>query len=191
MTTNQPNALTKLEDNLKTLFLASQSGDQASYALFLKQLSSHLRAYFKKRLTAVPNEIEDLVQEVLLAIHNKKHTYDQQYPISVWIHAIAKYKMIDFFRRNRYEKLHVPIDDADEIFQEAHTESCDAKKDINQLIATLPDTCRVPIQLTKLDGLSISEAAAASGMSESAIKVGIHRGLKKLADLLKVQHGYR
>ncbi len=189
MESTQAQRFAQLEARLRTLFLAAGAGDSTSYAAFLKALGDHLRGYFRKRLEGLPDEVEDLVQEVLLAIHNKRHTYDVDLPISAWIHAIAKYKYVDFLRRRHHEGGHVPLEDAPELFAHSELASNDARQDVGRLLMALPDNLRLPIQLTKLDGLSVREAAERCGMSESAVKVGVHRGLKKLSELLRVQHG--
>jgi DNA-directed RNA polymerase specialized sigma24 family protein len=67
----------------------SLTGDAPCYQLFLKELSAHLRSFLRKRLGRLPVEIEDLVQELLLAIHNQRHTYDARQPLTTWVHAIA------------------------------------------------------------------------------------------------------
>ncbi len=138
-----------------------------------------------RRLSAMPDDVEDLVQESLLAIHNKRHTYDRKQPLNPWVHAIAKYKLVDFLRgRGLRDSLNDPMADASELFAHSNVEAADARRDIMKLLDQLPDKQRMPIIYTKLDGLSVEEAAAKSGMSESAVKVGVYRGLKRLADLV-------
>jgi RNA polymerase sigma-70 factor (ECF subfamily) len=89
---------------------------------------------------------------------------------------------MDFFRaRSRREALNDPLDDALEIFATSDEEPADAKRDVGKLLEQLPDRHRLPIVHVKLQGLSVTETAALTGMSESAVKVGIHRGLKALA----------
>ena len=162
--------------------MQGQGGDTAAYHRFLKVLSAHLRAYFRKRLFQRPDEVEDLVQETLLAVHNQRHTYRPEQPLTAWVHAIARYKLIDLLRaRSSREALTDPLDDELEVFASSDTEAAEAKKDLNKLLAGLPDRQRLPIVHVKVEGLSVVEAAQLTGMSESAIKIGIHRGLKALA----------
>ena len=87
------------ENQLRELLVQGLDGDAAAYHRFLKALSAHLRAYFRKRLFQRPDEVEDLVQETLLAVHNQRHTYRLDLPLTAWVHAIARYKLIDHFRR--------------------------------------------------------------------------------------------
>ena len=174
------------ELRLRGLLLKGLAGEELAYREFLKGLSAHLRAYFRRRLSTLPDEIEDLVQDTLLAIHNQRHTYREDMPVTAWVHAIARYKLIDLFRsRAVRENLHDPLDDDLEVFASSDTDAVDARRDVASLLEQLPANQRLPLIHTKLEGLSVAETAQATGMSESAIKVGVHRGLKALAALMK------
>ena len=169
------------EDELRGLFVRGLAGDAAAYHAFLKELSGFLRAYLRRRLARIPDDVEDLVQETLLAVHNQRHTYDAAQPVTAWVHAIARYKMVDLLRRRAgREALHEPLDE-EALFAASATDAGDARRDLAVLLAELPDRHRLPILHVKIEGLSIAEAARRTGMSESAVKVGIHRGLKALA----------
>ena len=114
-------------------------------------------------------------------MHNKRHTYQSDQPLTAWVHAIARYKLIDLLRsKSGREALHDPLDDHLALFAESSTDASDARRDLTGLLETLPDRQRLPIEQVKLKGLSVMETAALLGMSESAVKVGIHRGLKAL-----------
>jgi RNA polymerase sigma-70 factor (ECF subfamily) len=174
------------EHQLHELLVLSLAGDAAIYQRFLKALSEHLRAYFRKRLFQRPDFVEDLVQETLLAVHNQRQTYLADQPLTAWVHAIARYKLIDWLRANSArESLTDPLDDDLQVFGASDTDASDAKKDLGQLLATLPDRQRLPIVHMKLEGLSVQETARLTGMSESAVKVGVHRGLKTLATRIR------
>jgi RNA polymerase sigma-70 factor (ECF subfamily) len=126
------------------------------------------------------------VQETLIAVHNQRHTYDPAVPVTAWLHAIARYKLVDLLRRRaRQDLLHDPLDDQSELLVAGDTEASDARRDVAKLLATLPDRQRLPIVHVKLEGLSVAEAARLTGMSESAIKVGVHRGMKALAAAIR------
>ena len=141
-----------------------------------------MRAYFRKRLFQLPDEVEDLVQETLLAIHTKRHTYRHDQPVTAWIHAIARYKLIDLLRaRSGRESLTDPLDDEIQLFAVSDNDASDAHRDLDGLLRQLPDKQRLPIMHMKLQGLSVTETAHRTGLSESAVKVGVHRGLKALA----------
>jgi len=179
--------MTTHEIELKALMLASLDGDGASHRALLERLSRRLRAYYKGKLAGLgrdASEAEDLVQEAVLAIHIKRHTYDPAEPLTPWVHAIARYKLIDFLRRTRASISDVPIEEADTIM--AHDDNVDAEStyDVKRLMERLPKNMRCAIEAVKLDGQSIAEAAERCGISESGVKMNIHRGLKTLAALI-------
>jgi RNA polymerase sigma-70 factor (ECF subfamily) len=179
--------MTTHEIELKALMLASLDGDAASHRALLDRLSRRLRAYYKGKLARIGRsvvEAEDLVQEAVLAIHLKRHTYDPADLLTPWVHAIARYKLIDFLRRTRMSISDVPIEEADTIM--AHDDTADAEStyDLKRLMQRLPEKMRCSIEAVKLDGQSIAEAADRCGISESGVKVNIHRGFKTLASLI-------
>lgn len=175
-----------VEATLKGLFLLGLDGDAVAYRAFLEQLSRHLRSFLARRLFGWPDDVEDLVQECLLAMHNQRHTYQIDQPLTAWVHAIARYKMIDLLRsKSAREALHEPLDDADDLFADDDAQPGEARRDLQTLLATLPQRQREAIVRTKLEGLSVAETASLTGMSESAVKVNVHRGLKALAAAMK------
>ncbi|MBB3212198.1 RNA polymerase sigma-70 factor (ECF subfamily) [Herbaspirillum sp. Sphag1AN] len=177
-----------VEARLKALLLAGLDGDERAYRQFLDALSTRLRAYVRKRLFHLHDDVEDIVQETLLAIHNARHTYRASEPLTAWVYAIARYKLMDFLRmRSRHDAFNEPLDDYVELFASAdETPANDAKRDIDVLLEQLPDKQRLPIVHVKLEGLSVAETAQLTGLSESAVKVGIHRGLKALAARMRL-----
>jgi len=173
------------EEYLRSLMLQGLAGDASSYRLLLVGLATHLRSFLRRRLARLPQEAEDLVQELLLAIHNQRHTYDPQLPLTAWVHAIARYKLIDLLRRRaRSEALNDSLDGGEELFVASECEAAEARYDIAKLLRQLPDRQRLPIQYVKIEGESVADTAARTGMSVSAVKVGIHRGLKTLAAMM-------
>lgn len=174
------------EEHLRELMMRGLGGDRVAYQAFLKDLSAHLRAFYRRRLVRLPDEVEDLVQETLIAVHNQRHTYEPDQPLTAWVHAIARYKLIDMLRRRAsHDALTDPLDDDLDALARSDTEAADAQRDVARLLEQLPDHHRLPIQYVKLNGLSVAEAAHATGMSESAVKVGVHRGLRALAALIR------
>ena len=174
------------ESALKPLWLRAQSGDDAAYRQALSLLATRLRGYLKRRLYGLPDEVEDLVQETLLALHLQRGTYDPTLPVSAWAVAIARHKLVDLWRRRgRRDALHDVLDDVDESLLAVEVDEGATQRDLLRLLRVLPEVQRQAIVMTKLEGLSVAEASARSGASESAIKVQVHRGLKRLADLVK------
>lgn len=175
------------EIELKALMLASLDGDAAAHRALLDRLSSRLRAYYKGKLAGMGRgaaEAEDLVQEAVLAVHFKRHTYDPAEPLTPWVHAIARYKLIDFLRRTRTSRSDVPIEEADAIMAHDDNVGAESSYDVRRLMERLPKNMRCSIEAVKLDGLSIAQAAVRCGISEPGVKVNIHRGLKALATLI-------
>jgi len=178
--------VTTSETELKALMLASLDGDAASYRSLLDRLSSRLRAYYKGRLARVgrgATEAEDLVQEVLLAIHLKRHTYDTGELFTPWVHTIARYKLIDYLRRTR-TAASVPLDEDTAVLAQDDHASAESSHDIRKLLGRLPEKVRCSIACVKLEGRSVAEAAMRCGISESGVKINIHRGLRTLASFI-------
>jgi RNA polymerase sigma-70 factor (ECF subfamily) len=174
------------EATLKALMIAGLAGDAAAYRTLLDRLSRHLRAYYKGKLARIgrsASEAEDLVQEALIAVHIQRHTYDPAELLTPWVYAVARYKLIDHLRRTRVSLADVPIKDAEEIMAQDDHIAIESAHDLNRLLGRLPDKMRRAIQCVKLDGLDVAEAARRCGMSESAVKVSVHRGLRALAAL--------
>lgn len=178
------------EIRLHALFLQGMDGDALAYRRFLVATTTHLRAFMRRRLSRWPDEVEDLVQEVLMAIHNQRLSYDAAVPVTAWLYTIAKYKLIDWLRRHaRRDSLHDSIDEVHEgesaLFSTAEAEAGDARRDLAKLLDLLPDKQRDAIVYTKLDGLSMREAGEMLDMSETAVKVSVHRGMKSLATIMR------
>ncbi|MEA9979299.1 sigma-70 family RNA polymerase sigma factor [Pseudomonas sp. 10B1] len=170
------------ELHLQRLFLDGLNGDEWAYREFLSELSGHVRGFLRAKLQRQPEESEDLLQEVLLAVHNGRHTYRVDQPLTAWVFAIARYKLTDFFRgRSRREVFNDCLDEVSELFAEPELEPAQASRDLRKLLAQLPERQRLPIVHVKLEGLTVTETAHMTGLSESAVKIGIHRGLKALA----------
>jgi len=174
--------LDTVEAKFKALMIEAQRGDAAAYQALLLALSGHLRAFFRRRLSGDPDSGEDLVQETLIAVHNQRHTWLPEEPFTPWVHAIAKYKLIDHLRRDtRRAEDPLPEDDGHALVEDSLHDAATARRDLGRLLAELPPRFRLPIEQVKLEGLSVEEAAARTGMSASAVKIGIHRGMKALA----------
>lgn len=170
------------ESGLKPLWLRAQAGDESAYRDALTRIAGRLRGYFSRRLSSLPDEVEDLVQETLLALHLQRGTYDPRLPVSAWVHAIARHKLVDLWRRRgRREALHEPLDELDESLHATLADEQPARRDLAVLLAGLPAAQRTAIEMTRIEGLTMAEASARSGVSVAALKVQVHRGLKRLA----------
>jgi RNA polymerase sigma-70 factor, ECF subfamily len=174
-----------IEGELKSLIVASLAGDEGAYRNVLGRLSRYLRGFYRARLSnRTTADVEDLVQETLLAIHVRRHTYDRDQPFTPWVYAIARYKLIDYLRRTRSSTKNVSLDDLQEIAAHDDHSAGESSLDLNRLLQRLPPKVRDAIQYVKVEGLSIAEAADRGGVSESAVKVNVHRGMKMLSKLI-------
>jgi RNA polymerase sigma-70 factor, ECF subfamily len=159
--------------------VAGLDGDGGAYGQLLAALGGYLRAHFRRRLSAGSADVEDLVQETLIAIHVKRAVYDRTQPFTPWAYAIARYKLLDHYRRVGARQ-HVPLDDVGELFAAENPEEGAVRRDIDKLLSRLPARQQRLMRDVKLAGFSMEEAAERSGMSVSAAKVSVHRGMKRL-----------
>jgi RNA polymerase sigma-70 factor (ECF subfamily) len=169
---------------LKDLMVRGLDGDAAAHRRLLSLLSALLRAFFRRRLGGDGADAEDLVQDTLIAIHTRRVTYDRAQPLEAWVYAVARYKLIDHFRRAKVRAT-VPLEAAGAVFAESDVEAGTAKVDLDRLLSALPARQQALVRSVKLEGLSVAEAAARAGMSPSAVKVSVHRGIKALTRNLR------
>jgi RNA polymerase sigma factor (sigma-70 family) len=167
------------EPSLARLMAASQRGDRAAYRALLGACRHWLARYFARRIA--PHQIDDLIQETLVSMHRKLATWDSGRPFLPWLAAIARYRWIDMLRRQKEE---VELGDHDAAVG-AKDEAVHARLSIDRLMTLLPPGQAQAITLVKIEGASIAEASKICGQSESLVKVNIHRGLKKLAQLIE------
>lgn len=171
------------EAALRALLLKGLAGDEAAHRAFLTEAAALLRGFFRARLRGRREDAEDLVQETLVALHTRRDSYDPNYPLTAWLYAIARYRLIDFLRRAKH-RAHAPLDGVDVGEPDPDYDASDARRDVATLLDRLPEKQRTAIRLVKLEEKSVREAADQTGLSESDIKISIHRGLKTLMRLM-------
>ena len=169
----------KDEAELSGLLKAAIAGDEKAYADFLHRIAALVRGFVRRKIVQGGVDPEDVVQETLLAIHVKRHTWRQDAPVLPWIYAIARFKLIDAFRR-RGRRIEVEIDEIAETFAEPETETV-SERDINRALDGLPPAQRSVVSSISVDGHSIGETASKLGISETAVRVSLHRGLAAIA----------
>jgi RNA polymerase sigma-70 factor (ECF subfamily) len=158
-------------------------GNAETHSALLAALVPILRSFYRRRMREANDDIEDLVQETLIAVHTRRSTYDQKRPFTSWLFAIARYKMIDHFRRRQR---FFPIEDlADILVAEGFEDASLARMDVRRLLKDLPAKQAQAIWDTKIDGLSVSEAAERGKMGESDVKISVHRGLRAVVERLR------
>jgi RNA polymerase sigma factor (sigma-70 family) len=171
---------TKSEDGWGRLMAAAQGGDADAYRRLLAELVPWLRRYYRRRLP--PGSTEDAVQDVLLAVHEKRHTYNPSRPFAPWLAAIARYKWIDRLRSMKHEAFE-PLDET--LGTPDHEDAVVAQSTLRQLLASLRPAQAEVIRLVKIEGYSIEEASKASGQSVPLVKVNIHRGINRLMSVIR------
>lgn len=168
---------------------AAIAGDQPAYHKLLSEISQALRGVVRRGFAGVGvprDDVEDVVQDVLLAIHLKRHTWDQSLPLGPWISAIARNKMIDDLRR-RGRRPEVAVDLSEfEIEGEDQQAAIDAH-DLDRVLDGLSVKNRDIVRSISIDGHSARDVAERLGMTEVAVRVALHRSLKALAETYKEQ----
>jgi RNA polymerase sigma factor (sigma-70 family) len=176
------------------LMRAAQDGDRTAYRDLLVAVTPMIRRGLKRRYPFLAVEVlEDLTQDVLLAVHGARATYDPERPFVPWLMAILRNRAADAARRYvRGAAFEVPVDEYPETFEAADTNMSDETyrdgQVLRQEIERLPEGQRVAIELLKLKEMSLKEAAAVSGMSVGALKIATHRATKALRVALKARH---
>jgi RNA polymerase sigma-70 factor (ECF subfamily) len=168
---------------------AAQDGDRAAYDRLLREIVPYIRAVVVPQHRR-PDRVEDVVQDVLLAVHRVRHTYDPARPFRHWLAMIARRRSIDALRRRGRAEAHEVADDtAYETFVDPGanrpTEVYAATEGLGDAIAGLTPPQRQAVELLKLRELSLAEASAASGRSIAALKVNVHRAIKSLRKRLQ------
>ena len=164
------------DDEWGRLMQAAQTGDRVAYHRLLAGIGTWLRRYYATRLPTWM--IDDATQDALLAVHEKRHTYDPARPFGPWLAAIARYKWIDRLRSLRSARTEMLTDD---FAVPDHGEAVASAAALERLLGEIKPAQADVIRLVKLQGFSIEEAAAQTGQSVSLVKVNIHRGLNRLA----------
>ena len=165
------------------LLRAANGGDARAYGLFLQAVTPVLRSVVRARGAGLNAEdCEDIVQEALLAIHLKRHTWREDEPAAPWCYAIARHKVVDAFRR-RGRRVHLPVGDFAEILPAAPDADPTEGRDIETVLAHLEPRAARLVRAIGLEGRTIVETGEELGMSEGAVRVMLHRSLRKLAAL--------
>lgn len=175
------------EQRWRDWMMLAQAGDSDSYDRLLHELGDAIEAYLRARFGNM-NFIEDCVQECLLAIHQSRHTYDARRPFRPWLFTLVRHKAIDMLRRMKHQ---LSIDGLGTATGSVTVDPTDLVA-TGQALDALSPQFREALALTKIAGLSVPEAAAKCGVSESAMKARVHRALKAVRKNFKneISHEY-
>ncbi len=165
------------------LMRAARAGDNRAYERILREIARAMRPLVRRALLRAGGnaaDTEDVVQDVLIAVHVKQESWDDTRPLAPWLAAIARYKTIDALRR-RGRRVEVPIEDFADTMAAPEAEPAAAERDVERSLAGLPARQREVVRTIALEGASIAQAAVRLRMSEGAVRVALHRGLASLA----------
>ena len=165
---------------------AALAGDAVEYRTLLADLAVVLRRIVRAALTRANRtgaDGEDIVQEVLLTIHLKRDTWDSARPFAPWLHVITRHKVIDVLRR-RGNRIEVPIDDVVD-WLAAPTGPGEDAPAVDRLIGRLGARDQAIVRMASLDGRSAQEIAGRLGMTEGAVRVALHRALRRLSAMYR------
>ncbi len=165
-------------DALDRLMADARAGDRKAYRQFLAEASGRIRAMLSRKVGA-DSELEDVLQESLIALHEKRHTLDPGRPVGPWMYAIANYKLIDHWRKRGRSRL--VLDDEADMDVAADTF---AGMDIAALLGELPEAQAEAIRMTHIEGMTNREAAERLGIGTSAMKLRVHRGMLRLKEIV-------
>ncbi len=167
------------EQELASLLRTAIAGDERAYGEFLRRAAELVRAFARRRIMQGGVDPEDIVQETLLAIHAKRHTWRNSEPVTPWLYAIARYKLVDAFRRQG-RRSDVDIGEMADTLA-APTPETISDREIGRALDILSPGQRSVVAAVSVEGRSIGETAQALGMSETAVRVAFHRGLAAIA----------
>jgi RNA polymerase sigma-70 factor (ECF subfamily) len=170
----------KDETELSQLMKQTQDGDGSAYHVLLLRLEAMLQSFVRNYIR--DDAYEDVIQEVILAIHSKRHTFNSEQLFLPWFYAIARYKVIDWIRAKGRAQVLISVDPDDLASAESNELSMDV---LESMLDKLPEKQRDVIRVVKFDGLSIRDAAEKLNISESDIKVTIHRAIKNLKKIFE------
>jgi RNA polymerase sigma-70 factor, ECF subfamily len=179
-----------LEMDLKRLVMETRQGNKASYSKLLLELAPILKKGAAGQLSRFgrTDYAEDVLQETFLAIHLKLHTYDADQSFLAWVRAVMKHKIIDHLRRHKVKVISIDDKDFWEPADEANPEIVSITHDLQKLLNSLKPPAGQIIYDMKVDGTSVHELSVRYNISENNIKVIVHRGLKKLSDLMRKEN---
>lgn len=167
------------EATLLRLMRAAQTGDNTSYVALLRTCRTWLERYYARKVAS--HQIDDLVQETLISFHHKRTTFDLSRPFLPWLAAIARYRWVDFLRRERSFAM---LDD-DMLAMDGEEDAIVARLSLDAMLNALPAKQAQAITLVKIEGLTVEEASLRCGQSATLIRVNVHRGLRRLSAMIE------
>ena len=155
-----------------------------------EQLHNGLRAFIAKRV-GNEAEIEDLLQEVFLRVHQHAESLQEPKRMLSWVFQITRNAIIDHYR-SADRRRELPAGLATEIEQEKNVmaveEESEAKYELSHCLRPMIDRLspeyREAIRLVELEGLTNQEAATKLGLSVPGMKSRVQRGRQQIRKML-------
>lgn len=165
------------------LLARANAGDGAAFLRFLTEVTPPLRGLIRARGRGLPPDLhEDILQEVLLAIHLKRHSWTPGHPVRPWLYAVARHKVVDAFRR-RGHRLHLPLEEVAEVLAAEAEPAPLAAHDADRMLGMIDARSAALVRAVRLEGHSTEDAARGLGLSAGAARVALHRAMKRLSEL--------
>ncbi len=167
----------------EVLLARANDGDGAAFARFLHAVTPTLRAVIRRRGGGLPpDQHEDVLQEVLLAIHLKRQTWRRDVPVRPWLYALARYKVVDAFRR-RGARVDLPIEDFADVLPEEEGAAPLSGRDAEVMLGLIDTRSAMLVRAVALDGKTAEEAGETVGLTAGAARVALHRAMRRLSGL--------
>ena len=167
----------------EVLLARANDGDAAAFLCFLTEVVPMLRRLIRARAGGLPADLhEDILQEVLLAVHIKRQSWHPGTPVRPWLYAVARHKIVDACRR-RGRAIELPIEDVADLLVATPEPLPLAARDAQRMLGMIDPRSAALVRAVKLEGQSPEEAAAGLGVSAGAVRIALHRALKRLATL--------
>lgn len=165
------------------LMRRANRGDGAAFHRFLTEVTPPLRGLIRARGRGLPpDQHEDILQEVLLAIHLKRDSWEDTTPVRPWLYAVARHKVVDAFRR-RGQRLHLPLEDMAQVLAADPGPAPLAARDADRMLGLIDARSAALVRAVHLEGQSTGDAAAGLGVTPGTARVALHRAMKRLAEL--------
>ncbi len=166
-----------------SLLVRANAGDGAAFGRFLRAVTPTLRSVIRAKGHGLPpDQHEDILQEVLLAIHLKRQSWDQSSPVRPWLYAVARHKVVDAFRKRRAE-IHLPIEDFEDVLPDNQSGDLLAARDADVMLGQIDSRAASLVRAVSIEGQSAEVAGQRLGLSAGAARVALHRAMKQLAQL--------
>lgn len=181
---------------LTGLMKAAQAGDRAAYDNLLRESIPFIRMVVRRE--GVPADfIDDTVQETLLTVHRIRATYDPDRPYTAWLRTIAQRRAIDVLRsqgRVSLREINEPLAFENHADPEGNPEDAADRSDrrniVGSMVASLPKRQREAVEQLAINGRSLVDAAAATGLTPGALKVSLHRALNTLRKRISIENAF-